>query len=140
ATRINTSEKGACLELAAPPDHLAPGELVGINTAEDQQWRVGLVRWTRTTASLTRLLGIQFLSIDITPCAVAMVRGNTPQATYFPGLILDQSGDAADLLVPSMPFTDHCQIDIITSQWRKTATLPPAQETTFHLSLFRLDP
>lgn len=139
ATRINTSKRGACLELAAPPADLAPGELVGINTADDKQWRIGLVRWARTTARLTRLVGIQFLSADITPCAVAMVRSKSAPATHFPGLILNQSGQPRDLLVPSMPFTDHCQVDILTLHRHVTAALSSAQETTFHLSLFGLE-
>lgn len=139
AVRTNLSRRGACIELSSPPDNLTPGELVGIKASDANQWRIGIVRWTRITPRLSRLVGIEFITKNIAPCAVALSRESGLTSAYFPGLMLQNSDKSRELLLPSMPFTEHAQVTILTTKAKGSAMLVQSIESTFHLSIFRLD-
>lgn len=139
AIRTNMSRNGACIELASPPENLTPGELVGIKSSDASQWRIGLVRWTRITPQLSRLAGIEFFGKSIIPCAVALAGETVATHRYFPGLILQNRDQSRELLLPSIPFTEQARVVILTSKAKGNGKLLEILESTFHLSIFKLD-
>ncbi|MDY0069093.1 MAG: hypothetical protein RBR91_04255 [Porticoccaceae bacterium] len=139
ATRLNTSNKGACIELPDAGDAPSPGELVAIQDKGGAPWRVGLVRWTRTTPSLTRLLGVEFLGRGLVPCAAAMMKDGHPSTAFFPALILQGGDQSREILLPAMPFVEHSLVSVLTPKSRVTAHLGEIREATFHVNRFRLD-
>ena len=139
ATQVNSSEHGACIELGTAPDNLSPGELVAIRVAGNGPWRVGLVRWTRTTASFSRLAGIEFLDLATTPCAVALIRDNQRASAFFPAFLARPGDGEENLLVPSLPFTQGSQVLLIDGKQRGGARLTRAIEATHQLTLFHIE-
>ncbi len=138
ATRINVSERGTRIELPSPPDNLSPGELVALRGADSDAWRLGLVRWTRTTANLTRLAGIELLAGAFTPCASALIKEGHRVSAYFPGFLAGTPDSGETLLLPAMPFLEGHEALTLNSQIRARVQLADTLEATQQLSLFRI--
>lgn len=139
ATQVNISEHGACIEIGTAPDNLTPGELVAIRADSSARWRMGLVRWTRTTAAFSRLAGMEFFDLTTYPCAVALIRNNQRTSAFFPAFLARPGNGEENLLVPSLPFTEGSQVLLIEARQRGGARLTEIIEATHQLTLFHIE-
>lgn len=136
--RINTSSKGACVEMSDAPDNLTPGELIAVREKEGDSWLIGIIRWVQTTPRLDRLTGMEFLDRAPTPCAACLAKMNRPASPYLGGLLFDNGGSERELVVPSMPFKPHNRVIILSADNAEITQLRTALDSTSHMSRFQL--
>ena len=156
--RSNISAGGARVEFDAPGENLTAGELVYIQPLEGSQPQLGLVRWTRVTSALKRMVGVQFIADRPEPCAVSQLAPGTPQASvggaefpfhdsehpsaggeqYYPGMLLSLDADA-HLVVTALPFRPYSSVMVHSAAGKKVTRLLSCRDATFHVSIFKLD-
>ncbi len=82
--------------------YLRVGDIVGVQQVNDiGHWSAGVVRWMKSPDVDKLEMGVELLSSDITPVAIALARGGARE--YKPGLILpaiEALHQPATLLVP----------------------------------------
>jgi hypothetical protein len=137
--RINTSRRGACVELGDTVESLSPGELIAVQEKGTEDWQFAIVRWVHTTPRLNRLAGMEFLSGRPRPCAACVVRTDRPVSPYLPGLLFDPADGALEVILPSMPFKARQRVRIMSLDGEFITQLTDTLESTFHMSRFTLE-
>ena len=138
AVRIDISDNGTCLELPTAQTHASPGDLAAIRPDTGNHWALAMVRWTRVTPKLSRLVGLELLKYDYKPCAAALTRKQKQTSAYFSCLLLKGSGADLELLSPSIPFTEGSEVVIVSASGKQFAILQSTCDSSYHVSRFKL--
>lgn len=135
----NRSANGMCVELdPGKSPKLAPGEIVAVKESNTNQWTPGIVRWKRTTPTLTIMLGIELLEGDVQARAARVMRSGKAPGPYLPALMLTAESGPAHLVTPSMPFKHGDQVHLLGGESAMMARLSTPLDTTGFIGRFAL--
>ncbi len=133
------SPNGKCVELdPGKSPKLAPGEIVATRDSDSDQWAPGIVRWKRTTAALTVMLGIELLGGTVHTRAARAMRSGKAPGPYLPALMITDSDGSAQLITPTMSFKNGDQVHLLGGDSGTMINLSTPLDTTGFIGRFAL--
>ena len=142
--RVNTSLKGACVELIeGQNDSINPGEPIALRTKDSNSWTAGIIRWKHITPTLNTVCGIHFPAKHSIPAAVrGFKRGKNSDQRFLQSIILSKKEDLSgelSILCPPLRFSEGAKVHLLTVSKKYTAILTEQIETTENLAHFKLE-
>ncbi|MDE1461305.1 hypothetical protein [Spartinivicinus poritis] len=105
---INSSPGGYCVNWQGNlPNQLQTGELVGLHEDNSRNWSLAVIRWIKLLSDQQAQLGIELLTPNAKPCAVALLKKVDDDSQFMRGFFIPPIkalSQPASLITPKVPF------------------------------------
>jgi hypothetical protein len=124
---VNISPGGYCLSWPSEvPSQLQAGELLGVQSPQQQGWSIAVVRWLRQVRGGGTQMGIELIAPHAQACGLQLVRSAEQTSQFLRALLLPEISAIsrpASLITACLPFQEGHRVCINTEGREHSAIL-----------------
>ncbi|MGB4073801.1 molecular chaperone [Pseudomonas sp.] len=137
---VNISPGGYCLSWHKEvPSQLQAGELLGVQSLQQQGWSIAVVRWIRQVRGGGTQMGIELIAPHAQACGLQLVRKAEQNSQYLRALLLPEISAIsrpASLITARLPFQEGNKVSINLNGNEHRAVLSRRQTSTGSFNQF----